>query len=101
MKSNKISRDAYRKKPLSKRREIWLKREHGITLEHYEKLYKEQDGKCAICKKVQDKSMNVDHNHITGKIRGLLCNKCNRGIGYLDDSYVLVENAALYLRKNE
>ena len=66
----------------------------------YQELYDLQEGKCAICKKDHShKSKNgvkaklaVDHNHATGKIRGLLCGSCNRGLGYIGE-----ENLAIAL----
>lgn len=78
--------------------------EHGITLEQYQVMYDKQNGCCAICNVHQDKlkqAMCVDHNHITGKIRGLLCGKCNRGIGYLNDSINTLEQAINYLKIND
>lgn len=56
------------------------------------------DNKCEICKEEFDK-MCVDHCHITGKVRGLLCHKCNCAIGFLKDEFSLVESAVQYLRK--
>jgi hypothetical protein len=61
-----------------------LEQKFGITLEEYNRLFEEQHGCCAICGKHQrelNKSLCVDHNHITNKVRGLLCNECNWGIG--------------------
>lgn len=84
----------------SKQREH-LKRCYNMTLEEYQTLLKNQDNKCAICKIDQkdcNKRMSVDHCHRTGKIRGLLCDGCNRGIGYLGDSIARILEAAEYLR---
>ena len=61
-----------------------LKRRHGITLREYNKMFKSQKGRCLICDRHQRQfkfRLCVDHDHETGKIRGLLCNGCNRGLG--------------------
>lgn len=86
-----------------------LKKFFGITPEQYDELFDEQDGVCAICKQpevVKHHSTNevqcltVDHDHATGLVRGLLCTKCNKGIGLLRDNPVFLRNAASYLEKN-
>lgn len=80
-----------------------LKTEYGITLEFYNALLAKQGNKCAICSKTQvelKRKLAVDHCHETGKIRGLLCDTCNRGIGYLKDSISVLETAIAYLRGN-
>jgi hypothetical protein len=80
-----------------------LKFSYGITTEDYERMLKSQKGKCAICKST-DKGQTgkgffcVDHDHKTGKIRGLLCHRCNRGLGLLSDSLKNVERAVKYLK---
>lgn len=56
---------------------------YGISLEIYEKMYKEQNGLCKICKRQQE-TLCVDHNHRTGKVRGLLCRYCNVTLGNLE-----------------
>ena len=74
---------------------------YKITLDRYNEIFEEQKGCCAICKKHQiefKRRLFVDHNHDTGKVRGLLCNKCNGGIGLLGDSINTVENALTYLK---
>ena len=82
-------------------RDRMLKREYGIDKEGYKKLLKLQNGKCAICglleKEHRNQVLNVDHNHITKKVRGLLCNNCNRGIGHLKDSIFNLRKALEYL----
>lgn len=86
-----------------------LKTLFNISIEDYEKMYKEQDGKCAIChidedtlKTIRPKSAKlcIDHCYITGKVRGLLCSTCNTGIGMLNDSINQLQNAIYYLDKN-
>jgi hypothetical protein len=60
--------------------------DHGITLADYEAMLARQGGGCATCgrKPESGKNLHVDHDHQTGKIRGLLCIGCNLAIGYLE-----------------
>ena len=75
-----------------------LKRKYGISLSQYDELFEAQNGLCAICCKTQKKKrLAVDHNHETGEIRGLLCDKCNRAIGLLGDSIGNLTRAIDYL----
>ena len=71
----------------------------GMTPEQYEERLEAQGGVCAICKgpPVSDKVYCVDHDHQTGAVRGLLCRKCNSGIGYLRDDPSIVRVALEYL----
>lgn len=74
----------------------------GCSQEYYDILYKRQSGCCAICNthvSMLKKNLAADHCHETGEIRGLLCTKCNMGIGYFDDDVVLLESAISYLKK--
>ena len=78
------------------------KRTYGISLKDYDKMFQEQGGVCKICNlpgkhKLHDR-LCVDHDHITGKVRGLLCDSCNRGIGYLKDDERILQQAIEYLR---
>ncbi len=73
---------------------------HNITEEQYIEIFNKQKGRCNICGKHQDElktALHIDHNHLTGKIRGLLCMKCNRGIGYLNDNIDLLLKAIDHL----
>lgn len=77
-----------------------LKRTYGISFAEYEKMLNAQNGKCAICGTTSTgsrKAFHVDHDHKTGKIRGLLCSQCNTGIGNLRDDIGLLERAIEYL----
>lgn len=78
-----------------------LKRTFGITIDEYEKLLAAQAGLCAICRRPQQrhghKNLHVDHDHNTGKVRGLLCWKCNTTLGLVGDSAVLLTSAISYL----
>ena len=71
-------------------RNCTLKKKYGITLDQYEETLQTQDYKCAVCRLGTDtcvqKALSVDHNHETGKVRGLLCDRCNRALGLLKDN---------------
>lgn len=78
-----------------------LKHKFGITLKDYNQMLEDQDYKCKICGIHQDefgKSLIVDHNHKNGKIRGLLCQNCNIGIGNFRDNIKLLQKTIKYLR---
>lgn len=83
-----------------------LKFSFGISKERWFELLSEQDGKCAICNKEFEFTKRskmtpcVDHDHLTKRVRGLLCRLCNQGIGLLCDSLDLVRSAAHYLEKH-
>jgi len=64
-----------------------LKRKYGITLQQRDAMLTTQAGKCAICESVLQTSVgtNIDHNHTTGKVRGILCTRCNSALAILDD----------------
>lgn len=77
------------------------KRMFGLDEETYNSMLKEQKECCKICGKHQSefsKSLCVDHCHKTGKIRGLLCDRCNRSLGTLEDSIPSLKNAIKYLQ---
>ena len=81
-----------------------LQKDYGISLEQYDKMLIEQNNKCAICKSEQcttGKSFSVDHNHITGKVRGLLCRRCNMGLGHFEGNMEAVTNMLTYMKKNK
>ena len=73
---------------------------YGIEVEEYEALKKQQEGKCGICETAK-RVLFVDHCHDTSKIRGLLCQNCNTGIGMLQDSIKVLRKAVQYLEKYE
>lgn len=81
-------------------KERHLKTLYGISLADYDALLAAQNGRCAICFDLPGaRKLAVDHCHQTGKIRGLLCQTCNTGMGQLRDSPELCERAAQYLRR--
>jgi hypothetical protein len=92
---------AYResgKKAVANRRSH-LKRTFGITLAEYDELLARQDGGCAVCGTPprDDIALHVDHDHVTGEVRGLLCFPCNSALGRLEQSVDLAEAARDYL----
>lgn len=73
-----------------------------MTVDDYARLLILQKGRCAICKKRGSghrgrKVLSIDHDHRTGRVRGLLCHPCNMAVGHLRDSPLNALNAALYL----
>ena len=91
-------------KESGKMRDAQLRRNYSITLGDYNELFQQQGGVCAICREKETHKnqygvmqLSVDHCHETGKIRGLLCNNCNRGIGLLGDDPLRLVKAAGYL----
>jgi hypothetical protein len=100
--SNKISKqwkiDNVEKSRLS-RQKAKLKQKYGITLEQYEAMFNEQKGVCYICKSESlNRRLSVDHCHKTGKIRRLLCDKCNMTLGLVNDSQELLKQFIFYLK---
>jgi len=76
-----------------------LRAKYGITKEEYDALLADQSGVCYICGgKSGKKRLAVDHDHKTGEVRGLLCKRCNRMLGYYRDESNTFARAALYLR---
>jgi hypothetical protein len=78
-----------------------LKQSYGLTLEEFDLLMEVQNGLCGICKTplLPTKSgTHVDHDHATGRIRGLLCGSCNKGLGNFRDSSAFLLAAASYLK---
>lgn len=72
-------------------------RKYGISGEMFRELTKKQKGKCPICSRLLLKNPSVDHDHNSGKIRGLICNKCNLSIGNAGDSPKILRALADYL----
>ena len=84
-------------------RQSWLKKNYNISLEEYDELLLNQNGKCAICGGeglIKKGNLCIDHCHITNKVRGLLCHSCNTGLGQFRDNIDLLNNAIKYLKEN-
>lgn len=89
-----------RKKDREWKRAYDLKKKFGMTLDDYHEMLESQGG-CAICGTKSPKPQryfDVDHDHITGDVRGLLCRQCNAGIGQLKDDPEILQKAINYLR---
>jgi hypothetical protein len=71
-----------------------------VTPEEFDRLNTEQKGVCRICGRPNEngKRLFIDHDHETGKVRGLTCDRCNTGLGMFRDNPILLEAAAAYLR---
>lgn len=88
--------------PTMKHRRHNLKRNYGMTQSDYEAMVAAQNGECAICRRLPSgrgryARLVIDHDHETGAVRGLLCNKCNAAIGMLRDCVEVVQRAVAYL----
>lgn len=102
----KIYKKAWLKKNPKEFRKYHLKRTFGLTIEDYAKMLKQQKGVCAICGKPETtivknilRNLVIGHCHKTEKIRGLLCGRCNRVIGLMQDSPTFLKAAADYLEQ--
>jgi hypothetical protein len=96
----------YKAKKYAENKEQWrekeLKKKYGINLNDYNEMYAAQNGCCKICGKHQldvNRPLCVDHNHNTGKVRGLLCNWCNSMLGYALDNKETLLNGIKYLEE--
>jgi len=87
----------------------FLRYRYGITVKEFETLLTRQNKQCAICKTALEissdgikrtKNVAVDHCHATGAVRGILCKNCNVGLGFFQDSVLLLNNAANYLKQH-
>lgn len=106
----------YNRKYVAERRELYdehhrrgsLRRHYGLTIAQYDAMFETQKGLCAICGEPETKMnkrtgkvwrLAVDHDKITKKIGGLLCNNCNIGIGFLDHSIETIKAAIVYIKE--
>lgn len=98
---NKIKEYYFKNK--DKRKEYKLKQNYGITLDQYNKMLSDQNGCCRICDRHESKlskKLCVDHNHTTGKVRGLLCNSCNTNIGKFNEDTRILNKMIEYLKEH-
>jgi hypothetical protein len=91
----------------ARKRDYDLWRNYGINSKEFDRLYRQQRRRCAICDTYIRRTFNarfrgreavVDHNHLTGRLRGLLCHRCNRALGLLHDDNVLLKRALHYVQ---
>ena len=85
-----------------------LQRDYGLTLAALEALLEKQKGVCAICGKtrvharaVHLRGLQIDHDHVAGRVRGLLCHLCNKGLGLFEDDPAVLVRAASYLKEHK
>ena len=85
----------------SDRRALQLRYAYALTVEQYTAMVQAQDGRCAICQRptleIPKQILNVDHDHMTNEIRGLLCFDCNTGLGKFRDNPTLLKSALEYM----
>ncbi len=74
---------------------------YGLTLADYDEMVKKLNGLCPICGSPPQQSFSLDHDHLTGKFRGLLCSFCNTALGLLRDNKNIMARAIAYLEKFE
>lgn len=106
---DKINANARKRNVInSHRRRGWawkarLKKEYGLTPEQYADMLTQQEGRCAVCKTAEAGggfgSWHIDHDHNSGMIRGLLCNRCNMALGLFRDDINRLTAAINYLEK--
>jgi Recombination endonuclease VII len=82
-------------------RESYRQKKYGISPKEWEVLFNSQNGRCAICEtgKLGKNHWHTDHDHQTGRIRGILCSNCNTALGLLKDDITRLEKSIEYLRK--
>lgn len=98
-------RDRHLTNKRKNQRQYTLRTKFGLSIDEYNKILAQQNSKCAICHKEPfgddryraGKNLAVDHDHVTGKVRGLLCDLCNRALGQFQDSPEFLRRAAQYV----
>lgn len=84
-----------------------IHRKYNLSIEELQQLIKNQEGLCSICKRNPEldgigrwNKLVVDHDHITGQVRSMLCQSCNSGLGHFKDNLTLLQKAVNYLREH-
>lgn len=97
-------RQAYLRSKEFRRKQFWwrLYKKYGLTEVAFREMFQRQRGACAICRTVfkRKSQMHVDHCHRTGKVREILCNKCNTTLGHVREDLNFLESLAEYLRRH-
>lgn len=105
---NAVRRAAQRQADLAgfrqRARAAYLKSKYGLSVEQFNAMLQRQDGRCAICREKAlyvgtKQGLHVDHDHVSGSVRGLLCHHCNVAIGYLREDVNRAEAAVRYLKR--
>lgn len=80
-----------------------LRTQYGLSVDEHAAMLQRQGGKCAICNgpPTSRRPLAIDHDHATGKVRGLLCDRCNHGLGHFRDSADVMVAAIAYLHKQQ
>jgi len=102
LKKQKIYYELNKTEIINKNRNRYLKRKFGITIDDYNEMLTLQLSGCSICgKSINDNGnkLDIDHDHKTGKVRGLLCKNCNKGIGLFYENINILEGAINYIKK--
>lgn len=92
----------YHKSTPRKVKNRMLKHKYGITIDDYEEMLNKQGYVCLICKesqKLQSRPLEVDHCHKSGRVRGLLCMRCNTSLGYINDDIGILKAMIKYLKE--
>ena len=97
------ARNLYNRDYKNNRRDSYYRKMYGIGLKEYESILERQNSSCAICGgkepgRIGQKRFCVDHSHVTNEVRGLLCIRCNRGLGMFKDSDALLAVAERYIK---
>jgi hypothetical protein len=109
-KKNKDKRHYLKHKDQIRRQQnqYWVRygrvRFHGVEPEEFQAMFLRQGGKCAICPRtleLQGRGTHIDHDHVTGKVRDLLCSKCNPGLGLFDEDPARLRAAADYIERHK
>lgn len=87
------------KKTYKKYRPVMIEDKYGLSPEQHKLLTIKQLGLCALCGVKQKEKLCIDHNHVTGKVRGLLCRKCNFALGLVNDDILVLQKMIKYLRQ--
>ena len=105
---NRKAREQSKKEPTKQYRRRYMReydlKKYGMTIDDFETKVREQDGKCAICAeqlKFGTGGCAVDHDHVSNRVRGLLCRLCNVGVGHFRENTVILSQAIEYLTKGE
>lgn len=111
-KHRSICKDCNSKYAMSKpirdrRRATMMKNRYNFTIDEYNEMWEKQQGLCVVCNQPETtkhqtgvtRNLGVDHDHLTGKVRGLLCQQCNKALGDVDDSIEKLEALIEYLKK--
>ena len=97
---SKVNHTKWRETHKSERNKYLYKHKYGISVEERYSIWLNQNKKCKICQRdlIDSEHCHTDHNHVTGKIRGLLCNNCNLLLGQAHDNIEILRKAIKYLQ---